>query len=122
MENRTRLESIIARSNKKKQAKAEANGEGEKKTSKKENTLTVTGSKETPADQTVACDAEDHDHDHDHDHHHAHLEDIAEDAEARQWGELRDVCGPGRGVVQWVLTPFIGTLPSAVPLLKKKEL
>ena len=45
-----------------------------------------------------------------------------DDEEASQWGELRDVCGPGHGVLAWVLTPFVGTLPSKIPLLKKKEL
>ena len=45
-----------------------------------------------------------------------------DDEEASKWGELRDVCGPGHGLVAWIFTPYIGTLPSKIPLKKKKTL
>jgi hypothetical protein len=42
------------------------------------------------------------------------------DEQASRWGELRDVCGPGHSVFAWVLTPYIGTLPSKLKQLQKK--
>ena len=80
----------------------------------------IAKSKKKKRDAAAAAGTEvaagDHDHDHDHDHH-----DHLDDDEARKWGELRDVCGPGHHVLAWVLTPFIGTLPARVQLRKNKK-